>query len=90
MRDDSATWLTHVKSQATVFAEAYRLRLVGRLWWTNLLLVVLPAVAATAAAVFAARPETSGSGFGRRSRPATFTPQKSVRAIRCIANSHAT
>jgi len=64
MRDDPATWLTNVKSEATVFAEAYRLRLVGRLWWTNLLLVVLPAVCATAAAVFAARPETSGSGFG--------------------------
>lgn len=43
-----------IEHEAKVLAEAYRLRLVGRLWWTNLLLVVLPAVCATAAAIFAA------------------------------------
>lgn len=46
--------LVQIKQEATVLAEAYRLRLVGRLWWANLMFVVLPAVCATAAAIFAA------------------------------------
>ena len=49
--------LTQIEQEATVLAEAYRLRLVGRLWWANLMFVVLPAVFATAAAIFAAGPE---------------------------------
>ena len=48
--------LKQVAQEATILAEAYRLRLVGRLWWANLSLVVLPAVCATAAAIFAAGP----------------------------------
>jgi hypothetical protein len=53
-----------IEQQARVLAEAYRLRLVGRLWWANLVFVVTPAVSATAAAIFAAggagiRPEVS-------------------------------
>ena len=55
MSNETKSWLDRIRSEATVFAEAYRLRLVGRLWWANLLFVVLPAVLATAAAVFAAK-----------------------------------
>ena len=43
-----------IEQQARVLSEAYRLRLVGRLWWANLTFVVAPAVCATAAAIFAA------------------------------------
>ena len=43
-----------IEREARVLAEAYRLRLVGRLWWANLAFVVLPAVFATGAAIFAA------------------------------------
>lgn len=46
--------LHEIEQQAKVLAEAYRLRLVGRLWWANLTFVVTPAVCATAAAIFAA------------------------------------
>jgi hypothetical protein len=45
--------LEEMKSQATILSEAYRLRLVGRLWWANLFLAVLPAASATAAAIAA-------------------------------------
>lgn len=38
------------------FSEAYRLEL-SRLWWANLMFVVLPAVSSTAAAIFAAIPQ---------------------------------
>ena len=54
--NDTRKWL-EIKSQATVLSEAYRLRLIGRLWWANFILVVLPAASATAAAIFAARQE---------------------------------
>jgi len=55
-----------IEQQAKVLAEAYRLRLVGRLWWANLTFVVTPAVCATAAAIFAA----GGAGIGTEvSRP---------------------
>jgi hypothetical protein len=43
-----------IEQEARLLAEAYRLRLVGRLWWANLVFVVTPAVFATAAAIFAA------------------------------------
>jgi hypothetical protein len=48
-----------IESQATVLSEAYRLRLIGRLWWANLAFVVLPAVLAAAAAVLAAHSEAT-------------------------------
>ena len=43
-----------IEREARILAEAYRLRLVGRLWWANVAFVVLPAVCATGAAIFAA------------------------------------
>jgi hypothetical protein len=43
-----------IEREATLLAEAYRLRLVGRLWWANLAFVVFPSVCAAAAAIFAA------------------------------------
>jgi hypothetical protein len=43
-----------IEREATILAEAYRLRLVGRLWWANLAFVVFPSVCAAAAAIFAA------------------------------------
>jgi hypothetical protein len=46
--------LDDVLRNSRVRSEAYRLRLVGLLWWANLLFMVLPAALATAAAVFAA------------------------------------
>lgn len=46
--------LKEIEQQARVLAEAYRLRLVGRLSRANLMFVVTPAVCATAAAIFAA------------------------------------
>src|SRR5262245_60546994 len=51
-----------IKREATLLAEAYRLRLVGRLWWANLAFVVLPSVCAAAAAIFAA----GGAGMNPR------------------------
>jgi hypothetical protein len=59
MSDHIDELANQINEQATVLSEAYRLRLLGRLWWANLSLVVLPAVLATAAAIFAA------SGAGR-------------------------
>ena len=50
-------WLEETQSRCVRLSEAYRLQL-GRLWWANLLLVVLPAVFSTAAAIFAALPNT--------------------------------
>ena len=58
MSEDNSRLAQRIREQATVLSEAYRLRLLGRLWWTNLALVVLPAALATAAAIFAA----SGAG----------------------------
>lgn len=43
-----------IEQQARILSDAYRRRLVGRLWWANLMFVVTPAVCATAAAIFAA------------------------------------
>ena len=46
--------LKEIEQEARVLSEAYRIRLVGLLWWANLGFVVTPAVFATAAAIFAA------------------------------------
>ena len=55
MSESDREFAQRIRAQATVLSEAYRLRLLGRLWWANLSLVVLPAALATAAAIFAAR-----------------------------------
>jgi len=47
-------WLEEARCKAIVYSEAYRIRLVGRIWWANWFLVVLPAVFTTAAALLAA------------------------------------
>jgi hypothetical protein len=49
-------WLTSTRAKATLISEGYRLAL-SRLWWANLMFVVVPAVLSTAAAVVAALPE---------------------------------
>jgi hypothetical protein len=46
--------LEGVRRRSRVRSEAYRLRLVGGLWWANIIFMVLPATLATAAAVCAA------------------------------------
>jgi hypothetical protein len=55
MNDGIKPRLEQMKAHATILSEAYRLRLVGRLWWANLMLVVLPAACATAAAITAVK-----------------------------------
>jgi hypothetical protein len=55
-------WLKETKARATLFSEAYRLSL-SRLWWANLMFVVTPAVFSTAAAIFAAVPNTPFKGW---------------------------
>jgi hypothetical protein len=58
---DIKEWLQETEARATLISEAYRLEL-SRLWWANLMFVVVPAVLSTAAAIFAALPqETAGS-----------------------------
>ena len=52
--DANTQRIIEIKREATLYAEAYRLRLVGRLWWANLAFVVFPSVCAAAAAIFAA------------------------------------
>lgn len=54
--NDIEKWLEGTRSRCALFSEAYRLQL-GRLWWANLLFVVVPAVCSTAAAIFAAIPD---------------------------------
>jgi hypothetical protein len=49
------------RQQATVLSEAYRLRLVGKLWWANVIFVVVPAVFGTAAAALAAAASSTTS-----------------------------
>jgi hypothetical protein len=59
--NDINHWLQATKARSELIAEAYRLEL-SRLWWANLMFVVVPAVLSTAAAIFAALPrETAGS-----------------------------
>ncbi|MEK6288743.1 MAG: hypothetical protein AABO57_23750 [Acidobacteriota bacterium] len=55
-------WLEHTKAYATLVAEGYRLEL-SRLWWANLMFVVIPAVLSTAAAIVAALPEAKSRDF---------------------------
>ena len=59
---DMREWLMFTREQATVLSEAYRLRLVGKLWWANVIFVVVPAVFGTAAAALAAASSTSNDG----------------------------
>ena len=59
---DTREWLLFAREQATVLSEAYRLRLVGKLWWANVIFVVVPAVFGTAAAALAAASSTSSDG----------------------------
>src|SRR5262245_22809314 len=51
--DETGKWLEEIKSRATFLSEAYRLEL-RRLWWANLMFVVVPAVLSTSAAIVAA------------------------------------
>ena len=54
--DNIDKWLEETKLRCMRFSEAYRLEL-SRLWWANLMFVVLPAVSSTAAAIIAAIPQ---------------------------------
>ena len=58
---DTRQWLMFTRQQATVLSEAYRLRLVGKLWWANVVFVVVPAVFGTAAAALAAAASSTNS-----------------------------
>ena len=60
--NDSKTWLEQTSSRARALSEAYQSQL-GRLWWVNLMFVVLPAVLSTAAAIFAALPKEQNFSF---------------------------
>jgi hypothetical protein len=53
--NDINDWLQEIKARSGLISEAYRLEL-SRLWWANLMFVVIPAVLSTAAAIFAALP----------------------------------
>jgi hypothetical protein len=61
MSESGREFVQQIRAQAKVLSEAYRLRLLGRLWWANLSLVVLPAALATAAAIFAARQDANSA-----------------------------
>lgn len=69
---DTRQWLMSAREQATVLSEAYRLRLVGKLWWANFFFVVVPAVFGTAAAALAAAASTTSSGGNRVTILAAF------------------
>jgi len=58
---DPKSRLEQIRQEAAVLSVAYRLRLVGRLWWANMFLVVLPAAFATGAAFFAGKSFDGGS-----------------------------
>ena len=53
-------WLEGTKLRAITLSEAYQLQL-SKLWWANLMFVVLPATFSTAAAIFAALPPEKDS-----------------------------
>ena len=53
-------WLEGTKLRAIALSEAYQLQL-SKLWWANLMFVVLPATFSTAAAIFAALPPEKDS-----------------------------
>ena len=61
--DETSEWLKRIKGHATLLYEAYRLEL-GRLWWANLMFVVVPAVLSTAAAIVAALKPPAGFSLG--------------------------
>jgi hypothetical protein len=69
---DTREWLMFTRQQATVLSEAYRLRLVGKLWWANVIFVVVPAVFGTAAAALAAAASSTSSGASRVTLVAAF------------------
>jgi hypothetical protein len=60
--DNVNEWLQQTEARAALVSEAYRLEL-SRLWWANLMFVVVPAVLATAAAIVAALPESKTEDF---------------------------
>src|SRR5260370_12401247 len=60
--NDSKTWLEQTSSRARGVSEAYQSQL-NRLWWANLMFVVVPAVLSTAAAIFAALPKEQNFTF---------------------------
>jgi len=62
---DTREWLQFAREQSTVLSEAYRLRLVGKLWWANVVFVVVPAVFGTAAAALAAAASSTTSSGNR-------------------------
>ena len=64
-RVDMGEWLRAAGEEATVLSEAYRLRLVGKLWWANVVFVVVPAVFGTAAAALAAAASSTTSSDNR-------------------------
>jgi hypothetical protein len=53
---DINDWLEETKARSELISEGYRLEL-SKLWWANLMFVVIPAVLSTAAAIFAALPQ---------------------------------
>src|SRR5690349_4301831 len=53
--EDINQWLEDTKGRCARLSEGYRLEL-EQLWWANLMFVVAPAVASTAAAIIAAIP----------------------------------
>ena len=59
---DINDWLQATKARSELISEAYRLEL-SRLWWANLMFVVIPAVLATAAAIFAALPKDAAGNL---------------------------
>jgi hypothetical protein len=60
--DNINEWLEQTEARATLVSEAYRLEL-SRLWWANLMFVVVPAVLSTAAAIVAALPDSKTKDF---------------------------
>jgi len=54
--NDSNAWLQETTLRAKALSDAYKTTL-DRLWWANLMFVVVPAVLTTAAAIFAALPK---------------------------------
>jgi hypothetical protein len=61
---DHKAWLERTSARASGLSDAYQ-RKLAKLWWANLMFVVVPAVLTTAAAIFAAIPkEETFSVFG--------------------------
>jgi hypothetical protein len=64
LSEPTKAWLQRTILEAKVLAEAYRLRLVGILWWANLGLIGVPAAFGTAAAAFAVAANGAADGKG--------------------------